>query len=116
MRVKKRRLKMKLNHIDHAAFAAAWNAGISSRKIGEAIGIDRTTVCVYARLLELPLRKKGGTPKIPDDEFTRLWNSGVSGPMIAKTAGYKSASSVYHRARAMGLPLRYRNGGADAAA
>lgn len=106
---------MKLHHIDIDAFAAAWNAGISSKKIGDAIGVDRTTVCIYARLLELPRRRVGGTPKIPDAEFTRLWNAGTSGPQIAKIAGYKAVASVYRRARAMGLPLRYQIEVSDAA-
>jgi len=100
---------MKFHNIDHAAFARAWNAGVSTPKMADALGLSVTTVREYAHLLELPPRRHGGQFKMAAADLAMMWEAGMTGAEIAKRNGYASASAIYKRVRQMGLPRRYKS-------
>jgi len=89
--------------------AAAYAEGEDSVSIALRANVDSTTVLKIARAAGVPIRPRGRgkrkTLGLTDADICRLYEAGVSGPVIADRAG-TTTNTVYNILRRGGIPLR----------
>lgn len=78
------------------------------RQAAAALGVHEATLSRWVKLLDLPLRKRGVKPAIPNDdaEFAAMWLAGVKGACMSLHYGYH-VDAIRCMARRRGFPRRH---------
>jgi hypothetical protein len=96
-------------HLPDAEIVALYEAGTDAYVIGIMAGCCDSTVRALVRAAGGTVRGRGGKPRrdlaITDAEMVRLYQTGLSGVVVADRAGC-SPGTVYNRLRACGVTAR----------
>ena len=100
---------MTAKRIPAATIRRVWaDTSLTVPQAAAVLGVHAATLARWVKLLDLPLRKRGIRPSIPDGDatFAALWEAGVKGECLGNYYGLH-VDAVRHIARRNGLPQRH---------
>ena len=100
---------MTAKRIPAATIRRVWaDTSLTVPQAAAVLGVHAATLARWVKLLDLPLRKRGIRPSIPDGDatFAALWEAGVKGECLGNYYGLH-VDAVRRIARRNGLPQRH---------